>query len=182
MRFATIARGSAGLGFLLLLAVECWAKEGGGPSPTNIRVVHAAPWSEGDPAREGAAELGVLVEIARLELQHSCGGLIAVGDRRGLFSAGAEEALRQAVLHGLPVVKLARAGEVLAAPHGLFINGGSLSEGEAQRVLVRCLAHFGALPGLKSPTDESAALKLHDQLLRFQTEFSLAAGTRLAAR
>ncbi len=147
------------------------------PSPT-VAVVRAAAWSEGDAAREGAAELAILMEIARLK--HGCtqSGLVAVGDRRGLFSAGAEEALLHAVLQGVPVVKLAASGRVLAAPHGLFLDGGNLSEEEARALLARCLERYGALPR----TADATAPELHARLQMFQREFSLAASPRLAAR
>lgn len=151
-----------------------------GPSTRRlVAVVHTAGWSQGDPAKEGAAEFVILLEIARLRQVHKEGGLVAVGDRRGLFNPGAEEALRQAVLQGLPVVKLARSGRVLPAPHGLFLDGGDLSVEEARQVLTRCLERYGALP-------VSAAAKvtpeLRAQLDLFQQELALAAGTRVALR
>ena len=183
MRFANMVFHSVagGLGFaiILLTAVTSQAKEHTGSASCSVTVVRTATWSEGDPAREGAAEFVVLVEIARLRQRGSHGGLVAVGDRRGLFSAGAEEALRHAVLLGLPVVKLAHNGQVLPAPHGLFLNGGDLSEEQAQQVLARCLSTYGALP---VSGDEAVTPRLRNRLELFQREFNLAAGTQLAAR
>ena len=180
MRLSRIILGNTGLGLLLLMGVaEAHAHEVSTVAPPTVAVVHSASWSQGDPAREGAAELVILLEIARLRQEGAAGGLIAVGDRRGLFSAGAEEALRRAVLQGVPVVKLAVGGRVLPAPHGLFIDGGVLTEAEAGEVLARCLARYGNLPRRGQDT---ATPELHARLQLFQHEFMLASSTRLAAR
>ena len=150
----------------------------------HVAVVRAAAWSPGDPAREGAAELVILMKIARLRQERGQSGLVAVGDRRGLFSAAEEEALRYAVLQGVPVVKLASSGRVLLAPHGLFLDGGDLSEEEARWVLARCLERYGSLPvlGEERGPDATVPPGLLAQLQRFQQEFNRAAGTRIALR
>lgn len=122
----------------------------------------------------------VLLEIARIRAESVQAGVVAVGDRRGIFPAGAEEALRVAVLQGIPVVKLARGGRVLAAPHGLFIDGGPLTEADAAGVLNRCLKLYGTLPS--TVENREAAAELRDRLRLFQNEFTLAASTRLAVR
>ena len=184
MRFFTSSFRHAGLGALLIsAAVAADATEKSvrqdGPS---VAVVHTSAWSQGDPAREGAAEMMVLLEVARLRQNSSKGGLVAVGDRRGLFTAGAEEALRHAVLQGMPVVKLASHGRVLPAPHGLFLDGGTLSEDEATQVLARCLDIYGSFPISVAAQNGALPGKLRDHLQRFQKEFNLAAATRVAAR
>lgn len=168
-----------GVVLLLLLLVVMDARAGGEGAPT-VAVVRNAAWLPGDAAREGAAEMLVLLEVAKLQHQHAQGGLIAVGDRRGLFPAGAEEALRAAVLRGVPVVKLASGGRVLPAPHGLFLDGGGLSEADAVRVLERCLAQYGSLPCALAGT--TPAPELSERLRLFQNELTLAASPRLAAR
>jgi hypothetical protein len=166
----------AGLGLLFLLA----AGHAGETVARSVAIVRTAAWSQGDPAKEGAAELMILLEIARLRHEYGQGGLVAVGDRRGLFSVGAEEALRHAVLQGLPVVKLASNGRVLPAPHGLFLDGGGLSEEEARQVLARCLERYGPLGS--SPAGDAPLRELRARLQLFQQEFTLVAATRLAAR
>lgn len=158
---------------LPLLAEASEARAATGTTPA-VAVVRCAAWVPGDIAREGAAEMLVLLEIARVRHQSEQAGLVAVGDRRGVFPSGAEDALHQAVLRGVPVVKLARGGPVLAAPHGLFLDGGSLSEEEAARVLCRCLELYGKLP--------AATPQLRERLRQFQNEFTLAASARLAVR
>lgn len=150
-----------------------------------VGIVRAVPVSlaQADAAREGAAELVALMEIARVQAQPVKGGLVGVGNRRGLFSCETEEALRQAVLAGIPVVKLAPRGEVLPAPHGLFLDGGNLSEADACRVLALCLTKFGALPKAHSPEPSPKELAAIQQHLRaFQQQLTLATRTRLAAR
>ena len=150
-----------------------------------VGVVRAAPvaLTQADAAREGAAELVVLMEIARVQAQPVKGGLVGVGNRRGLFPGETEEALRQAVLDGVPVVKLAPQGEVFPAPHGLFLDGGDLSVDDACRVLAQCLTTYGALPKVQRTEPsarELAALQKH--LKPFQQQLTLATRGRLAAR
>jgi len=170
-----------GLGLLVVVAaVTSRAGEVIVGRPPGIAIVRAVTWSQGDQAREGAAELMIMLEIARLRQDGARGGLVAVGDRRGLFSAGAEEALRHAVLQGVPVVKLASSGRVLPAPHGLFLDGGNLPEEEARQVLVRCMERYGPLG--TSPSGGAVTPELRARLQLFQREFALATGPRLAAR
>lgn len=168
-----------GVAILLLLLAVTDACAAGNTAPV-VAVVRTPTVMPGDVTREGAAEMLVLLEVARLRHHNTSAGLIAVGDRRGLFPAGAEEALRDAVLRGVPVVKLAIGGRVLPAPHGLFLDGGGLSEEEASRVLARCLELYGNLP--RAMTGANAAPALHDQLRLFQNELTLAASPRLAVR
>lgn len=170
----------AALGLVALWATEASALE---QPAAAVAVVYTAISAPGDARREGAVEMLVWLEIARLQNQSSHAGLVAIGDRRGLFPAGAEDALHDAVLRGLPVVKLARGGRVLAAPHGLFLDGGILSEEEAVRVLRRCLELFGSLPAAASHgTGGSVPRDLRERLRQYQDEFTLAASARLAAR
>jgi hypothetical protein len=176
MHLCSKFRGVAVLLLLLAVTEACAA----GPATPTVAVVRSAALMPGDAAREGAAEMLVLLEVARLRHQNTQAGLVAVGDRRGLFPAGAEEALREAVLRGVPVVKLAIGGRVLPAPHGLFLDGGGLSEAEAARVLARCLELYGSLP--RATTAGSPAPELTDRLRLFQNEFTLADSPRLAAR
>jgi hypothetical protein len=179
MQLGQIFRGAAILP-LLLVVTEAGAAATVAPGVAVVRTAAGAP---GDATREGAAELMVLLEVARLRQQSSPPGLVAVGDRRGLFPAGAEEALRLAVLRGVPVVKLARGGRVLPAPHGLFLDGGELAETEAAAVLARCLQRHGTLPA-RDPVapDGPVAPELRERLRLFQHELTLAASTRLAGR
>jgi hypothetical protein len=155
---------------------------GEGPVVATTQVIRAPVWSQGDAVREGAAEFMILMEIARLQKAPAKGGLIGVGDRRGLFAPGAEAALHRAVLQGVPVVKLAAGGRVLAAPHGLFLDGQGLPEQEACAVLVRCVEKHGTLPVVGEAAPEREIGRLREQLRRYQDEFTLAAGTRLAVR
>ena len=151
-------------------------------APARVQVIHAPAWSQGDAVREGAEEFMVLLEIARLAQEPARGGLVGVGDRRGLFGPGAEQAMRQATLHGVPVVKLAPNGRVLPAPHGLFLDGSGLTEQEACIVLARCLVAHGALPVVGDRAEEAQLAELRARLKRYQDEFTLAAVTRLAVR
>lgn len=152
------------------------------PADVPVQVIRAPAWSPGDTVREGAAEFMVLMAVARLERLPVKGGLVGVGDRRGLFGPGTEAALHRAVLRGVPVVKLAASGRVLPAPHGLFLDAQNLSEQEACAVLVQCLAKHGALPAVGETAVEAEVARLREQLRRYQDEFTLAAGTRLAVR
>jgi hypothetical protein len=162
---------------LLLVVAEARTIAADGPK---VAVIRSAAWSPGDMTREGASEMLVLMEIARLQPKGGQAGLVAVGDRRGIFSSGAEEALHDAVLRGVPVVKLASGGRVLPAPHGLFLDGGSLSAEDAARVLAHCLTRYGSLPS--ATIAGAASPEIQERLRLFQNEFTLAASTRLAVR
>ncbi len=167
---------------LFVLAVAEIHGAAGARSP-GVAIVRTTTWSPGDVAREGATEMIVLLEIARLQRGSGQAGLVAVGDRRGVFPAGVEAALQAAVRCGVPVVKLASGGRVLPAPHGLFLDGGNLSEAEAAAVLGRCLRLYGALPAAGSPgADGAVSPELYERLGLFQHELTLAASPRLAVR
>lgn len=169
-----------------VLAGLAWALLSGtalsGGEAARVQVIRAPAWSQGDAVREGAEEFLILMEVARITHSPVQGGLVGVGDRRGLFGPGAEQALHAAALHGVPVVKLAPNGRVLPAPHGLFLDGGTLTEQEACVVLARCLARHGALPGVDVRADDTQLAGLRARLQLYQNELTLAAGTRVAAR
>lgn len=158
-----------------VLVVDLVAAGATRPAP-QVVVLRDAGWSQGDMAREGAAEFMVLMQVARLQ-QAGPGGLVAVGDRRGRFSGAAETALVAAVLRGIPVVKVVPPGGGVANPDGLFLDGGALSPEAAQEVLARCLAKYGTWPA-----GAEATPRMREQLQRFQNELTLARGQRLAVR
>jgi hypothetical protein len=152
-------------------------------SSVGIAVLHAAPWAPGDAAREGAGEFEVLLRVAQLQRAHRVAGLISVGDRHGMRACGGERALSRVALTGIPVVKLARGGEVASTPADLFLDGRSLNEEQAKTTLERCLERFGAPPAAKDPEhptkQELAKIRAH--LSRFRQAFELASAPRLAA-
>jgi hypothetical protein len=151
--------------------------------PVGVAILHAVPWSPGDAVREGAGEFEVLLRVAQLQRSHRVAGLISVGDRHGMRPSGGERALTRAALTGIPVVKLARGGEVAATPDELFLCGHSLTEEEAQLTLERCLQRFGAPPAAadpENPTQEELA-RIRAHLRKFRTAFELAREPRLAA-
>jgi hypothetical protein len=181
LRFSEVGRWFGVLSLVLVSGVQLRLAAA---SP-EIAVIHATPVliASADAAREGAAELMALMEIARVQSKPEGGGLVGVGDRHGLFSCDTEEALRVAVLDGIPVVKLAPRGTVLEAPHGLFLDGGNLSEDEARRVLASCILKFGALPKARSATPSARELAvIQNHLKAFQTELSTATRVRFASR
>lgn len=139
--------------------------------------------AQANAGREGAGEFLVLMESVRAGAQPGSAGPVGVGNRPGLFSLDSEEALKAAVLQEIPVVKLATRGQVLPAPHGLFIDGGNLSEEEACRVLAQCLSEYVGLPaaGGAAPSPREVAA-IQQRLRRYQRQFTVASGARLAAR
>ena len=183
---ATFQRSVAAWWMGVLAAITLVTLAMASPSaPPAVAVVRAVPVSlaQADAAREGAAELVVLMEIARVQALPIKGGLVGVGNRRGLFPCDTEEALRRAVLDGVPVVKLAPHGEVLPAPHGLFLDGGDLSVEDACRILAQCLGRYGALPKVTKGEPSARELAANQNHLRsFQQQLTLATRSRLAAR
>jgi hypothetical protein len=147
-----------------------------------VAVIWAAPWSPGDPVREGAGEFEVLFRVASLQKGHRAVGLVAVGDRNGLLSLGAERALRFVALRGVPVARLAQGGEVALDPDGLFLDCGKLGESEAVAVIERCLDRHGRPPSAADPDrptpGELAAIRQY--LVPFRDALALAGAPRLA--
>lgn len=152
----------AAIGLALLLACS-----GRAESPVGVAVLRSVAWSPGASVREGAGEFEVLLRVAQLQRAHRVAGLVTVGDHNGMFLGGGERALLQVALSGVPVVKLARGGEVAATPDGLFLDAGRLSEDQAMRVLTRCLELHGAPPAAADPLRPSqrelAAIRAHLQ-------------------
>jgi hypothetical protein len=148
-----------------------------------VAVVRAARWSPGDPVREGAGEFEVLCRVASLQKPHRAVGLIAVGDRHGLLSHGAENALRFVALQGVPVARLAPGGEVAQDPDDLFLDCGHLTETEAAAVLERCLSRHGSPPLAANPDHptscELAAIRQY--LVPFRQALELAGAPRLSS-
>jgi hypothetical protein len=148
-----------------------------------VAVLRAAPWSQGDPVREGAGELEVLCRVASLQKAHRAVGIVAIGDRNGLFAHGAENALRFVALQGVPVARLAPGGEVAHDPDDLFLDCGHLTESEAVKVLERCLRRHGSPPVAANPDHptpgELAAIRRY--LVPFRQALGLAGAPRLAS-
>jgi hypothetical protein len=149
-----------------------------------IAVLHGVPWSPGDDAREGAGEFEVLLRVAQLERAHRAAGLVSVGDHNGMLLVGSEHALRQVALSGVPVVKLARGGEVAATPDGVFLDGGRLTEAQAASVLEHCLELYGAPPAAADPQHPTSRelTAIRDHLRVYQETLTRAASPQVALR
>ncbi len=118
----------------------------------SVALIEDAPWSPGDAPRDGAAELGVLLQLAQLQKAQPVVGLVGVGDHRGIFQDGTQRGFEFAIKQGVPVVRLARGPRACSpAKTDLFIDGGSLSPDAAVALLSKCLARYGALPKVQSP-------------------------------
>lgn len=150
----------------------------------NVTVLYSSGWSPGDVARDGAAEFEVLMCAARLRSGTQPGGLVGVGNRRGTFPPAAEMALERVALMGIPVVRLAQ-GESMPTHSGdLFIEAGSLSAAEAQRLLASCLTRYGALPAAADPLrpTKKERTAIQAKLARFQLQFDTHNASLVAMR
>ncbi len=169
------------LRYFLAAAALLTSTLGAAPLVATLRSVE---WSPGDAVREGSAEFEVLVCAAKLQQAGGSGGIVGTGNRHGLFLTGAERALRQLTLRGIPVAKVPRGGGDLALdPDGLFLDASGLTEAQASAVLTRCLALYGAPPAVadsaKPTAAELAAIQHH--LRPFRQAFALARMPRFAA-
>ncbi|MBL9199813.1 MAG: hypothetical protein JNL39_04860 [Opitutaceae bacterium] len=126
-------------------------------STPGIAVLRGAAWVPGDPVRNGAGELAVLVAATRLQRAHRTAGLVAVCDRHGHLRSGGERALRQLVFSSFAVVKLVESAAAATDPHPGFLFGGTLSTGEASAILERCLTRHGPPPASADPTAPTSA-------------------------
>jgi hypothetical protein len=108
-------------------------------------------------------------------------GLIAVGDRHGLFTQGAEHALRFVALQGVPVARLAPGGELAQDPDDLFLDCGHLAESDAAAVLERCLNRHGSPPIASNPDRPTPAelAAIRHYLVPFREALALAGAPRL---
>lgn len=147
-----------------------------------IAVVESAAWSPDDPARDGASEFEVLLCTARLLSEYPLSGFVTVGNRHGALLPGTESALHRVIHMGLPVVRLARDGNVEKSSSDLLIAAGDMTPAEAQSVLGSCLLRYGALPPANDPARPTHAelTAIRERLSLYQESFDVHASARLA--
>ena len=78
----------------------------------------------------------------------------------GFVGEGVEAALEQAMLSGMPVVRVGRGnadGFVPPQPGSLFLAGSNLTATKARLLLMACLLRFGSLPPARDPARPTAA-------------------------
>lgn len=161
-----------------LLAATVPATDAAG---SGVETIEDAPWSPDDAARDGAAELAILLRLASPERP---AGFVGIGDGRGLFQRGTHRGLELAVWSGVPVVRVTReARGGLAVPDSWFIDAGARGATEAADLLAQCLARHGPFPAARTPFAPSAAERaaLRRHLALYQAEFNRPS-TRLVAR
>lgn len=160
------------VGLFLLLGLA-----GSALAAPRVAVIEDATWSPADFSREGAAELAVLLHLAKLMHAGEPVGLVGVGDARGCFLAGTQRALEFATARGVPVVRLGRTARARAGTgDDGFISGGNLPAEEACSLLAACLERFGPLPAPERATERRRALA------RYQAEFDARSGAQVAVR
>jgi L-asparaginase len=149
-----------------------------------VATLYGGAWSPGDTTREGAAELEVLLCAAQLRHANPLAGIVGVSPGRGAFSPAAEIALTRVAHMGLPVVRVAQRNPLPAHEGDVFIEAGSLSPTEAQRLLVECLSRYGAPPAAADPArpsrKETAAIQA--KLALYQVRFNAHNLTQVAMR
>lgn len=123
-----------------LMKGDSWFDDDGGPNPAN--------------------EKGINANIQQL-LEYPLAGIVAEGTAPyASLSASQTQALEQAVLNGLPVVRTARgdaSGLVRVNADNLFIEGNNLTTTKARYLLAASLMKLGPLPYAKDPSQPSAA-------------------------
>lgn len=141
-------------------------------------------WIPGDSSKNGAAEMAILMSVARLRQEHPLAGLVCIGNRDGAFHAATEDTLARVALMGVPVVKLAQSDPMPVNPSDVFIEAGTLAPAAAKRLLSECLARFGAPPAAADP-DHPTARELtatRRKLALYQSVFDTANAPRVALR
>ncbi|HWA10329.1 MAG TPA: hypothetical protein VG838_12825 [Opitutaceae bacterium] len=141
-------------------------------------------WSSGESVRSGATEMAILMRVALLRQDHPLAGLVCIGNRDGAFHASTEDTLARVALMGVPVAKLAQASPMPDNPDDLFIEAGVLAPEVAKRLLVQCLARYGAPPVAADPgrptPRELAAIRA--KLALYQKVFDAAGLSAVALR
>ena len=172
-----------GLALLLLPVVLSGAFSLRAAEPT-VAVLYGAKWSPGDAARDGAAELEVLMCAASVRQATTLGGIVGVGLRHGAFSPAAEVALERVAHMGIPIVRLAAAEPLPAHDGDVFLEAGVLSPADAKRLLAECLSRYGAPPAAADPAhptkQEVAAIQA--KLAVYQFQFDTRSAAQVAVR
>ena len=124
------------------------------------------------------------MKVARLQQQSRAVGLVGVGNHNGRLSIEAERALEHVSLRGVPVARIAKSGGTVALmPDALFIDAGSLTEHQAQELLITCIEKFGVPPAARDPSAptelERSAIRKH--LQKYRAQFAQARGTQVAS-
>ncbi|HYP16471.1 MAG TPA: hypothetical protein VEQ65_04600 [Opitutus sp.] len=170
---------------LCFFVVLTFAAAAASSAAPQVAVIEDTVWSPDDAPRDGAAELGVLLQLAQLEKTQPLVGLVGIGDRRGIFQEGTQRGFEFAVRQGVPVVRLARGAPVHPpAETDLFINGGLLSPAAAAALLAECLARYGRLPRADSADELSPRehRALRAQLALYQAAFTSRQPATVAVR
>jgi len=127
-----------------------------------------------EPEPEDEVEISARIEKNLSEFPLS--GFILEG--KAPYGHGDESemaALRNAALHGMPIVMVGRGSEGFTPTSGgdLFIEGSNLTATKARLLLMACLMKFGSLPPAadpKNPTD--AELKaIYAKIAQYQSVF-----------
>lgn len=149
---------------------------GSAPAQTPaVAVVRAPAWSGDDPVTDGAAEFGLLCTVAREQRDHAAGGIVGVGNRHGLFPSASEQSLHYFALRGMVVAKVARGGDLVGDPEGIFLDAGNLPEADVAALLADCLRRFGAPPAARGGAATAAELAaIRGHLAPFRQAFAQA--------
>jgi hypothetical protein len=124
-------------------------------------------WYDDDGEPTAAAEKGILATIDMLLEKYPLAGIVGEGlAPYSSMSVSQDQALQQAALSGLPVVKTARGdarGLVHVNPDNLFIEGNNLTTTKARLLLTAAIMKYGPLPHAADPQhprpDEIVAIK-----------------------
>ncbi|MDB6092711.1 MAG: hypothetical protein JWM32_273 [Verrucomicrobia bacterium] len=148
-----------------------------GEAIPQVEAVDLSDWMTGTTGPNAkAAQRLVQDALARCVADSPLVGLVAESVQGGHFDQVEVEALNQAALQGVPVVKVfrgANAGFVYPDPGNLFIEGSNLNSSKARVLLMACLLRYGSLPiplDAKQPTPAELE-KIRAQLALYQAVF-----------
>jgi hypothetical protein len=125
----------------------------------SVAIVKGARY-EGLPGSGAGSETAVSGIIEWNLANAPLAGIVAEGAASyGTMPDPTNDALREAVFSGIPVVKVGRGnaeGMVHRRSVGLAVAGGNLTATKARLLLMACLMRFGALPPAQDPTRPTA--------------------------
>jgi L-asparaginase len=144
-----------------------------------VTIFKSSNWlSDEVNSKDPSSEVDILARLEDYLAHHPLAGFVGEGTAPyGSLIAPMDAALSKAVLHGYPVLKVARGnadGFMDSNPNNLFIEGQNITATKGMMLLMACIMKFGALPPANDPANPTAGelQKIRDQIARYQEVFN----------
>ncbi|WP_221390994.1 asparaginase domain-containing protein [Dyadobacter sp. NIV53] len=121
-----------------------------------VTILKSSNWrSDNDASKDASTEIDILARLNDYIDKHPLAGFVGEGYAPyGSMTSPMDAALTKVVLHGYPVLKVARGnadGFMDTNTNNLFIEGQNTTATKGMMLLMACILKFGALPPAKDP-------------------------------